>query len=177
MINCPPWSRGSVSSTPEAASCVSALSRIGASRDSRPASGIRRSHARLPLAESVPLFREVKDQWITEPGEVGAQVGRRPCADEKQRRVVARMAPGIFDSEARFAHASQPMDRLASGEAHGSSTAAPSLCRSSANSGKANKIVEPQTSSKGDFNARRAVLVCCKNDPDSVKTRSVRRMK
>ena len=45
-------------------------------------------------------------------GEVRAQLDRGASTNKEQRRVVARMAPRIFDCEARFAHASQPMDRL-----------------------------------------------------------------
>ena len=58
------------------------------------------------------LLREVEDQRIAESGEIHAQVDRGASTNKEQRSVIARMAPRIFDCEARFSHASQPMDRL-----------------------------------------------------------------
>ena len=57
-------------------------------------------------------FGQIKNRRVAKLRKIRAQVDRRASTNKEQRRVVARMAPRIFDCEARFAYASQPMDRL-----------------------------------------------------------------
>ena len=60
-------------------------------------------------------FGQIKDQRIAKRRKIRAQVDRGASTNKEQRSlIITRMAPRVFDCKARFAHASQSMDRLAS---------------------------------------------------------------
>ena len=54
---------------------------------------LKANETRQPIAPLAPagLFRQIKDQRITEPGEVRAQLDRGASTNKEQRRVVSRI--------------------------------------------------------------------------------------